>query len=125
MIRSSRSDITVEAARATLRSRGMSEPEVSDLLTVARAIEILDAATVRPRVIELPLAEAEGLALANDLVADRDYPPFDKSQMDGFAVHAADVASVPRELKIVGEIPAGKQATRGVAPGEAMSIMTG
>ena len=100
----------------------LSEPDVSKLLTVAEAIAIIDAAPVSPRAIELALQDAEGLILAEPIRADRDYPPFDKSQMDGYAVRAADV---PGELRVVGEIPAGGSAARGLAPREAMSIMTG
>src|SRR5688572_31278829 len=40
--------------------------------------------SVAPRVVEVPLQEAQGLRLAEDLRADRNYPPFDKSLMDGF-----------------------------------------
>ena len=100
----------------------MSEPDVSKLLTVAQAIAIIDAAEVKPRAIERPLREAEGLVLAEAIRADRDYPPFDKSQMDGFAVRAADV---PGELRVVCEVAAGASAPRGLAPREAVAIMTG
>jgi molybdopterin molybdotransferase len=100
----------------------MSEPDVSNLLTVAQAIEIIDAAPVSPRAIAVSLRDAEGLVLADPIRADRDFPPFDKSQMDGFAVRAADV---PGELRIVGEVPAGKSAACGVAKGQALAIMTG
>jgi molybdopterin molybdotransferase len=103
----------------------MSEPDVSDLLTVAQAIDILDAVEVTPRAVELPLGDADGLVLAEPIVADRDYPPFDKSLMDGFAVRSADAATAPVELKLVGEIAAGQEADRGLARGETMAIMTG
>jgi molybdopterin molybdotransferase len=103
----------------------MSEPDVSDLLTVAQAIAMIDGAEVTPRVIEVSLAEADGLRLAQDVVADRDYPPFDKSLMDGFAVRSADVARVPVELNVVGEIAAGRTAAEGLDALETMAIMTG
>jgi molybdopterin molybdotransferase len=103
----------------------MSEPDVSDLLTVQQAIAILDATPVAPRVIRVPLAAAQGARLAEDLAADRDYPPFDKSLMDGYAVRAADVATTPADLRITGEIPAGQVSSRPINPGEAVAIMTG
>ncbi|HEV8605660.1 MAG TPA: gephyrin-like molybdotransferase Glp [Tepidisphaeraceae bacterium] len=103
----------------------MSEPGVSDLLTVAQAIAIIDATPVAPRVVEMPLQEAQGLRLAEDLRADRNYPPFDKSLMDGFAVRCADLARVPAELKVVGEVAAGQSSSRALGAGEAMAIMTG
>src|SRR5688572_25785555 len=104
---------------------GMSEPSVSDLLTVAQAIAIIDATNVTPRVVELPLQEAQGLRLAEDLVTDRAYPPFDKSLMDGYAVKCGDLAKGAAELRVVGEIAAGQNAERELEHGEAMAIMTG
>src|SRR5207237_798161 len=58
-------------------------------------------------------------------VSDRDYPPFDKSLMDGFAVRCADVQRAGAELEVIGEIPAGKSAQRAIGAGQAMAIMTG
>ena len=105
----------------------MEDLDVSDLLTVAAAMAVIDAAPLpaAPRVERVPLAEAQGRRLAQDLVADRDAPPFDKSQMDGFAVRCADVAGAPVELRVIGEIAAGTTADRGLEAGEAFAIMTG
>ena len=113
------------AARPAEDDRGMSDLDVSDLLTVAQAIAIIDAADVRPRATEVSLADADGLVLAQDVRADRDYPPFDKSLMDGYAVRTADTAGVPVELEVVGEIPAGSSSARGFAKGQTVAIMTG
>src|SRR4051812_40702999 len=76
----------VDGRRAGVENRfqTMGEPDVSDLLTVQQAIRILDGVEVSSRVVHVPLHEAQGLFLAQDLVADRDYPPFDKSLMDGY-----------------------------------------
>jgi len=103
----------------------MSEPDVSNLLTVAQAIEIIDSVAVSPAIVRVPLAEAQGLFLAEDLVADRDYPPFDKSLMDGYAVRSADVSGSPTELLLVGEIAAGKEWGGMLGSGETVAIMTG
>ena len=103
----------------------MSEPDVSALLTVARAIEILDSTPVTPRVVEVGLEDAIGLRLAEELRADRDYPPFDKSLMDGYAVRAADVGGGDTELRVTGEVAAGATPERPVGAGEAQAIMTG
>ena len=104
----------------------MSEPDVSDLLTVAQAIAVIDGVAVTPRVVEIALHDADGRALAEDVRADRDYPPFDKSLMDGYAARCADLAANPQAtLNVVGEIAAGQEAARGVGPGEAFAIMTG
>ena len=104
----------------------MSEPPVNDLLTVAQAIALLDATPLDPRVIETDLAQAQGLRLAEDLRADRDYPPFDKSLMDGFAVRGADVTgALPVDLQLVGEIAAGQTFSGSIETGQATAIMTG
>jgi molybdopterin molybdotransferase len=103
----------------------MGEPDVSDLISVEQAMAIIDAAPVRPIVRQLPLGEALGLYLAEDLQSDRDAPPFDKSVMDGFAVRAGDTASAPRELTVVGQIAAGESAEIPFKAGETISIMTG
>lgn len=93
----------------------------TDLITVAQAIAILDATPIELRVMSIGINDALGLRLAEDILADRDYPPFDKSLMDGYAVRSSD--SGPRV--IVGEIAAGMRADKPVGPGEAMAIMTG
>ncbi|HSU65474.1 MAG TPA: gephyrin-like molybdotransferase Glp [Tepidisphaeraceae bacterium] len=103
----------------------MSEPDVSALISVQQAMRIIDSVPVAPRRIRLKLWDADGFRLAQDLVADRDYPPFDKSQMDGYAVRRDDVANLPAELRVVGEIPAGKWPDKTVEPGQTMAIMTG
>jgi molybdopterin molybdotransferase len=74
----------------------------------------------------VPLAEAVFHALAEDVAADIDSPPFDKALMDGYAVRGADLAGdPPYRLKVGEEIPAGRTASRALASGEAASIMTG
>jgi molybdenum cofactor synthesis domain-containing protein len=54
-----------------------------------------------------------------------DLPPFDRSQMDGFALRADDVANAPVELKLVGESAAGRGWHDEMKAGEAVRIMTG
>ncbi len=103
----------------------MSDLDVSDLLTLAQAQAVIDAVPADLRRERVPLMEAHGRRLAEDLAVDRDAPPFNKSQMDGYAVRCADVAGAPVRLLVVGEIAAGSSADRPLAPGEAMAIMTG
>jgi molybdenum cofactor synthesis domain-containing protein len=68
---------------------------------------------------------AVGRVLAEDIVADSDMPPFDRSQMDGYAVRAQDVQKAPVRLKIVGESAAGRGWHKTVGRAEAVRIMTG
>src|SRR5258707_7959177 len=75
--------------------------------------------------VSVSLVRSLDSVLAEDIVAGENIPPFDNAAMDGYAVRAEDVRSAPCLLKIVGEIPAGSVASKGLNPGEAMSIMTG
>lgn len=69
--------------------------------------------------------QARGLVLAQEVIAPFDVPPFANSAMDGFAVQAADTLSVPAELAVIEDVAAGYVASRTVAPGTAIKIMTG
>ncbi|MGA2441600.1 MAG: molybdopterin molybdenumtransferase MoeA, partial [Tepidisphaeraceae bacterium] len=79
----------------------MVDLDISDLMTVEQAMTILDSVAVTPRSERIPLAQSLGLYLSEDLRNDRDAPPFDKSLMDGYAVRARDIATVPCELAVV------------------------
>ena len=84
---------------------------------------VLDNTPLLP-VEETPLGEALGLALAQDLTATVDSPPFDNSAVDGYAVRSAD-AAVGRTFRVVDEAPAGRPAGKSVGGGEAIKIFTG
>ncbi len=77
----------------------------------------------------VPLSEAVGSVLAEDIIASHSVPPFDNSGMDGYAARAADLVDAasgsPARLLIAETIPAGHVATRSLGPGEAARIMTG
>ena len=72
----------------------------------------------------IPLGESLGRILAEEIRADRPYPPFDRSIRDGFAVRAADVAPGAK-LKCIGELKAGDTPHDLVTPGTCVQIMTG
>ena len=78
---------------------------------------------------EVPLAEADGAVLAQDVTADSPLPSFDSSAMDGYAVRAADVAGAsagtPVTLPVDGEVAAGDTGARELAAGTSIRIMTG
>lgn len=80
-------------------------------------------------VIEVPVADAAGYALATDLRAPDALPRFDNSAMDGYAVRSAEVAEAsevaPVPLRLAGEIRAGSAPEPAVEPGTAVRIMTG
>jgi molybdopterin molybdotransferase len=75
-----------------------------------------------PDTEEVSLLEAAGRVLAEDVVADRDYPAVVRSVRDGFSVRAANL---PGELRVIGEVRAGESFAGEVHDGEAVEIMTG
>jgi molybdopterin molybdotransferase len=82
--------------------------------------------TIRPIApSRLELSAAEGCVLAEDVTAAVSLPSFDNSGMDGYAVLASDVASVPVTLPVTAEIAAGDVHDYRLEPGTAMKIMTG
>jgi molybdopterin molybdotransferase len=98
---------------------------MASLLLVADALKrVLDGVEPLPSE-NAPLIEAEGRVLAADVAALRTQPPADMSAMDGYAVKAADVAKVPTQLKLVGEVAAGRPFSGEVHAGEAARIFTG
>jgi len=95
------------------------------VLSVEEALEQI-LATVRALEPErVPILEALGRVLAEEVAADRDIPPLPNSAMDGYAVRAADVAHIPARLRVIAEAPAGRLCPAEVAPGTAVRIMTG
>jgi len=95
------------------------------MLSVADALaHVLGDAKALPAV-ESELTDAHGRVLADDLKSLRTQPPAPLSAMDGYAVRAADVASIPAHLKIIGEVAAGRPFERMVGPSEAARIFTG
>jgi molybdopterin molybdotransferase len=74
---------------------------------------------------DVALSEADGRVLAADVLARRRQPPFDASAMDGYAVRAADIATVPAQLETIGESQAGRRFDGTVGAGQAVRIFTG
>jgi molybdopterin molybdotransferase len=95
------------------------------MLSVAEARARICAAFGLLPAEQLPLPEAIGRVLAEDVHARLTQPPFDASAMDGFAVRAADVAILPARLRIAGYLPAGGAPAGELRPGEAVRIFTG
>ncbi len=99
------------------------------MLSVPDAAARIVAAVAPLPPTDVPLGEAVGCVLAEDIIAPITLPRWDNSAMDGYAVHGADVAgaseSAPRRLPVVGSIAAGAPVPPALAPGTAMQIMTG
>src|SRR5919107_1133987 len=88
------------------------------------AVRLMLESTPRSPVTRVPLMESRGLALAEDVRARFDSPPFDNSAVDGYALRSVD-AEAGRVFRVVDEAPAGRPARKGVGEGEAVKIFTG
>ena len=103
----------------------MAEP----MLSVEEALErvLSEFHPLEPE--RVPILEALGRVLAEDVYADVDVPPHANSSMDGFAVRAADTAGAGRQspvrLRVIADLPAGYVSQVDVTPGTAIRIMTG
>ncbi len=95
------------------------------MISVAEALSRI-LAPIAPLSGEVvPLADAFGRALAEDVTARVTQPPKAVSAMDGYAVRAVDVAEVPAQLTVIGEAPAGGAHDGALGVGEAVRIFTG
>ena len=94
------------------------------LIEYPEAVRLVLENTRRLPAESVPLVGARGLALAEDVRAGFDSPPFDNSAVDGYAVRSVD-AEAGRVFRVVDEAPAGRPATKRVEEGEAIKIFTG
>lgn len=86
---------------------------------------ILDLATPVTGLEIVPLADSLGRVLGQSVSSQLDFPHWDNSAMDGYAVRYDDVTAVPATLTVVEEIPAGQVPQCTLQPGEAARIFTG
>lgn len=95
------------------------------MIPIHEALEIIEREIFSLPAETIKLENAVGRILAEEIRADMDLPPFDRSQMDGFAVKTDDVKNAPVQLKIIGESVAGFGFDGEVRSGEAVRVMTG
>lgn len=98
-------------------------------VTVKEASDRILAGVRAVAIERVPLREALGRVLAEDVLSPIEHPPWDNSSMDGYAVRSADVAaasgSAPVTLPVSETIAAGQQSSQSLRPGAAIRIMTG
>jgi molybdopterin molybdotransferase len=92
------------------------------MISVEDALAVIGRAKAAPRAERTPLPKALGRVLARDLVSRVSMPPFDKSAMDGYAIHSRDVSG---SFRIVETISAGAVPSKAVRTRECAKIMTG
>ena len=86
--------------------------------------KITTACNVLPSEI-VSLEKASGRVLAQHVSARRTQPPYPVSAMDGYALNAGDITSLPSQFTLIGESVAGKSFSSSVKKGEAVRIFTG
>ncbi|WP_303250234.1 gephyrin-like molybdotransferase Glp [uncultured Slackia sp.] len=96
-------------------------------LEEARALVVSHASILPAETV--PLLDAIGRVAAADVKSDMDVSPFAHAAMDGFAVHASDLAEAsedtPVELDVIADVPAGSTYEGAIEPGRCVRIMTG
>lgn len=98
---------------------------VDTMISVEDALHrIVSAMTVMPSEV-IDLSDCADRVLAEDVAARLTQPPFDISAMDGYAVHASDVARAPVTLTQVGEVAAGGAFDGDIPRGSCVRIFTG
>jgi molybdopterin molybdotransferase len=95
------------------------------MLSVAEALARVTHGLEPLKAESVPLDQAAGRLLAEDLAARLTQPPFDASAMDGFAARASDLVSLPARLRLIGEAAAGHSFVGAIGPGETVRIFTG
>jgi molybdopterin molybdotransferase len=97
-------------------------PALTFLDARATVLQEVCALRVLPATEKVSIEDCQGRVLAEDIAADRDYPPFNRSMRDGFAVRSEDM---PGRVRVIGEVRAGERFEGAVKAGEAVEIMTG
>ncbi|MFN2390871.1 MAG: gephyrin-like molybdotransferase Glp [Pyrinomonadaceae bacterium] len=99
------------------------------MISISEALEIIEKQTGKLSIEKVNLAESIGRVINEEIRADMDLPPFNRSQIDGFAVRLKDLEMAsgenPVKLKIIGESVAGKGFNCKIKKGETVRIMTG
>lgn len=95
------------------------------MITLKEAFEIVLRHAPRLETERVDFLRARGRVLAEDVASDHDMPPFPRSSVDGYAVRAEDLGTLPARLQVVGNIPAGTYPEFMLAAGQAAKIMTG
>jgi len=97
-------------------------PALTFLDARAAVLREVHSQRVLPCTEIVSIEDSPGRILSDDIPADRDYPPFNRSVRDGFAVRSSDM---PGRVRVIGEVRAGEVFPGIVHPKESVEIMTG
>jgi len=95
------------------------------MTNLEQALNILSANTIPFKTEKVKLEKSIGRILAEDIVADRDYPPFNRAAVDGYAISMSDADKKITQYRVVETIFAGDFAKFKLRTGECYKIMTG
>lgn len=99
------------------------------MLSVSEALNILLTSLTPVGIEDVPLTQAAGRVLSNEIKSSLDLPQFSNSSMDGFAVRAGDILEAlpdqPITLSVIEDIPAGEFPKKKLGIGQTARIMTG
>lgn len=99
------------------------------MISVKEALSTILASIKSLGIEKVGILDSLGRVLAEDIIANRDHPPWDNSAMDGYTLIYDDIKKAsnktPAIIKVTGEIPAGRLPTMKIRQGEAVKIMTG
>jgi molybdopterin molybdotransferase len=90
-----------------------------------KVIEVVSSLAHKPARETVALGDAQGRILAEQILADRESPPFNRATRDGYAARAADLQAPGAKLRLIGEIRAGQGYAGRVGAGQCVQIMTG
>ena len=96
-----------------------------DMITVEEVDKLIAENLLSTDIISVPLSKCLGRVLAEDIFADRDFPPFNRVMMDGIAIRYTDWNAGIREFKVQGLQPAGAPSTTLEESGSCIEVMTG
>lgn len=94
------------------------------MTSVEEAKNLIIKSTKRLDPVQLEISKSLNYVLAEDVISPINYPPFDQSAMDGFAIFYSDFLK-KKEIEIIGEAPAGNPFKEKISSGQSVRIFTG
>ncbi|GAA4295515.1 molybdopterin molybdotransferase MoeA [Nibribacter koreensis] len=95
------------------------------MISVEQALQLVLQETISFKIENVPLLQSLGRVLAQEVKADRDFPPFDRVTMDGIAINAKAFETGTRTFSIAQIQAAGQPPTTLDNPDNCVEVMTG